>query len=167
MNIQFRQGTMEDLDAVTALVADAIVQMESQGIMQWDEIYPTREDFRADIEAGNLHSGYDKEELAVIYVLSQEFDEEYKNGKWEDETKSFYVLHRLCVHPKYQNQGIAGIAMGHIEKTLKAQGIEAVRLDAFTKNPYALKLYERYGYHRVGIAHWRKGDFYLMEKFIG
>ena len=93
MNIQFRQGTMEDLDNITALVADAIVQMESQGIMQWDEIYPTREDFRADIEAGNLYTGYDKGELAVIFVLSQEFDEEYKNGKWEDETKSFYVLH--------------------------------------------------------------------------
>ena len=58
------------------------------------------------------------------------------------------------------------MAMEHIEKTLKAQGIEAVRLDAFTKNPYALKLYERCGYHNVGMAHWRKGDFYLMEKYL-
>lgn len=166
VKIQFKQGTIENLDAVTALAGTAIVQMESQGIMQWDEIYPTREDFRMDIEAGNLYIGYDREELAVIYVLNQEFDEEYKKGNWEDKTKSFRVLHRLCVNPKYQHQGIAGLTMAHIEKSLKAQGIEAVRLDVFTQNPYALKLYDKCGYHRVGMAHWRKGDFYLMERYL-
>ncbi|MCM1387404.1 MAG: GNAT family N-acetyltransferase [Bacillus sp. (in: Bacteria)] len=166
MEIQFRQGTIDNLDVVTALANAAIAQMESQGIMQWDEFYPTREDFRADIEAGNLYIGYDKDEAAVIYVLSQEFDEDYRNGNWQDETKSFYVLHRLCVNPKYQHQGIAGLTMEHMEKKLKAQGIEAVRLDVFTQNPYALKLYDKCGYQNVGMAHWRKGDFYLMEKYL-
>ncbi|MCM1146083.1 MAG: GNAT family N-acetyltransferase [Clostridium sp.] len=166
MKIQFKRGTIDNLDAVTALADAAIVQMESQGIMQWDEFYPTREDFRADIEAGNLYIGYDEDEAAVIYVLSQEFDEEYRNGHWKDETKSFYVLHRLCVNPKYQHQGIAGLTMAHIEKSLKAQGVEAVRLDVFTQNPYALKLYNKCGYQNVGMAHWRKGDFYLMEKYL-
>lgn len=166
MKIRFQQGTMKDLDAITMLIAAAIAQMESQGIMQWDEIYPTREDFRSDIEKGNLYAGYDKEELAVVYVLNQEFDEEYKHGKWADETKSFSILHRLCVHPKYQNQGIAKMTMEHIEESLRTQGMEAVRLDAFTENPYALKLYEQCGYHNVGRVHWRKGDFYLMEKYL-
>lgn len=166
MKIRFQQGTIEDLDAITALVADAIAQMESRGIMQWDELYPTYEDFRADIEAGNLYTGYDKDKLAAIYVLNQEFDEEYKNGNWKDETKSFYIIHRLCVHPEYQNQGIAKMVMEHIEESLREQGIDAVRLDVFTKNPYALKLYERCGYQNVGKVHWRKGDFYLMEKYL-
>ena len=166
MKIRFQQGTIEDLDAITMMVTDAIAQMESRGIMQWDELYPTREDFRADIEAGNLFTVYNNDELAVIYVLNQEFEEEYKNGEWEDKTKSFYILHRLCVNPKYQNQGIARITMEHIEKTLKAKGIDAIRLDVFTKNPYALKLYDRCGYHKVGKVHWRKGDFFLMEKYL-
>lgn len=166
MKIQFQQGTIDNLDTVSTLADAAIAQMERQGIMQWDEFYPTREDFRADIEAGNLYIGYDEDEAAVIYVLSQEFDEEYRNGHWKDETKSFYVLHRLCVHPKYQHQGIAGLTMEHMERSLKAQGIEAVRLDVFTQNPYALKLYDKCGYQNVGMAHWRKGDFYLMEKYL-
>lgn len=166
MEIKFRQGTKEDLDAVCMLVADAITGMESRGIMQWDDLYPVREDFREDIDAGNLFVGYDKEKLAVIYVLNQEFDEEYKNGKWKDETKSFYILHRLCVNPAYQNQGIAGLTMSHIETFLKQKSIEAVRLDVFSENPYALRLYDKCGYHRVGKVHWRKGYFYLMEKYL-
>lgn len=173
---------MEDLDGICALAADAIAYMEGQGILQWDELYPSREVFQKDIEADNLFIGYDKcesdslhdkdcyavsaAEPAVIYVLNQEFDEEYKNGKWADGTKSFYVIHRLCVNPKYQNRGIAQMTMAHIEKTLQAKGIESVRLDVFTKNPFALKLYDRCGYHNVGKVHWRKGDFYLMEKDI-
>lgn len=40
------------------------------------------------------------------------------------------------------------------------------RLDAFTENPFALKLYDNLGYSRVGYADWRKGRFYLMEKYL-
>jgi predicted GNAT family acetyltransferase len=39
-------------------------------------------------------------------------------------------------------------------------------LDAFSLNPFALRLYEKIGYVRVGEANWRKGLFYLYEKKI-
>jgi ribosomal protein S18 acetylase RimI-like enzyme len=45
-------------------------------------------------------------------------------------------------------------------------GIDTIRLDVFTLNPYALKMYEKSGYIKVGFAHWRKGEFYLMEKKV-
>lgn len=51
-----------------------------------------------------------------------------------------------------------------IEEYLRNKGIECVRLDAFSKNPSALRMYEKIGYRRSGEIYWRKGLFYLYEK---
>lgn len=52
----------------------------------------------------------------------------------------------------------------HIEKELRKNNVGAIRLDVYSKNPFALSLYLRCGYTQTGIADWRKGRFYLMEK---
>jgi ribosomal protein S18 acetylase RimI-like enzyme len=54
--------------------------------------------------------------------------------------------------------------MKYAEDTLRSEGIEAVRLDAFSQNPAALRLYEKRGYEKVGEVTFRKGRFYLFEK---
>lgn len=166
MNIKYRLGTLEDLNEINNLIHQAIEEMENKGIKQWDEIYPVQEDIINDIEAEQLYVGLNHEKLVVIYVLNQECDEEYSKGKWKDEEKTFYVIHRLCVNPLFQNQGIAKITMEHIEKEANYKGAKAIRLDAFTENPYALKLYGNCGYSRVGTVEWRKGKFFLMEKYL-
>lgn len=51
-----------------------------------------------------------------------------------------------------------------IEDILQKEGIRSIRLDVFSQNPYALKMYEALGYQKVGGASWRKGLFYLLEK---
>ena len=53
-----------------------------------------------------------------------------------------------------------------IEKEVKATGGTSVRLDAFSQNPYALRLYEHAGYCITGSADWRMGQFVLMEKML-
>ncbi len=166
MDIAFRQGNMEDLPEIVNLVKAAIVQMERCNIMQWDEIYPTAEDFSSDISERQLFVGMTNENIAVVYTLNTESDDEYRNGKWRDAQKSYIVLHRLCVHPKYQNQGVARNTMQYIEQQVIGLGIDAIRLDAFSQNPYSLKLYQRCGYAEVGTAVWRKGTFYMMEKYL-
>jgi hypothetical protein len=51
-----------------------------------------------------------------------------------------------------------------IEELLRKEGIQSIRLDAFSLNPYALKMYGALGYQKVGETNWRKGLFYLLEK---
>lgn len=45
MNIVYRLGTKQDIDAICLLIQHAINEMESHGIYQWDDIYPVRKDF--------------------------------------------------------------------------------------------------------------------------
>ena len=41
---------------------------------------------------------------------------------------------------------------------------EAGEIDSYSKNPYAVKLYDTLGYAVVGHADWRKGRFDLRKK---
>lgn len=166
MQIEYRIACLEDLEDIYALVKNAIDTMIKQNILQWDEIYPNEEVLREDILKKQLHVGILEEQIAVIYVLNQECDDAYKNGNWRFADEPFYVLHRLCVNPVFQNRGVGRVTMLHIEEVLLSMGIKAIRLDAFTENPFSLKLYDSLGYSRVGYAEWRKGRFYLMEKYL-
>ncbi len=53
--MEFRLGKTQDLDSICLLIKDAIVEMEKNGIYQWDDLYPTREDFEEDIRNNNLY----------------------------------------------------------------------------------------------------------------
>ncbi len=166
MKLIYKKAKINDLNEIEALVKNAVIEMEHNGIMQWDEMYPVREDFEQDIKNGQLYAGCINDQIAVIFTLNQDCDEEYKNGDWKEPERPFYIIHRLCVHPEYQKNGIAMDAMQFIECTVVQDGAQAIRLDAYSLNPYALKLYHRSGYSKVGKAEWRKGTFYLMEKYL-
>ena len=59
-----------------------------------------------------------------------------------------------------------GTVLQHIEQQIKDMGYESVRLDSFTQNPFAQRLYRHSGYVSRGYADWRKRRFDLMEKRI-
>ena len=166
MTLQYRKATITDLEEIYTLVSLAIDEMIEHDILQWDEIYPTKEDFRNDINNDHLYVGLVDEQIAVVYALNQECDKEYENGCWKYPDQPYYVVHRLCVHPDFQHRGIAKQTLLHIEAQLSKKNIHAIRLDAFSNNPFSLKLYGSLNYSRVGYADWRKGRFYLMEKYF-
>ncbi|SFQ23322.1 Ribosomal protein S18 acetylase RimI [Butyrivibrio proteoclasticus] len=180
--MNYRLGRLEDVEEISKMVDSAKVLMSSQGIEQWDEIYPAKEDFEDDIEKktlyvvmdddSNTESGFTESDgdvtetnLAAIYVISTECDDAYENGSWEYDNAC--IIHRLCVSPDYQNKGIGKKLLNKIEDQLADMGFDSVRLDVFSENPFALRLYENNGYEKRGHADWRKGRFYLMEKKIG
>ena len=164
--MDYRLGTEEDIDEICELINQAIVLMENQGIHQWDELYPERIDFEQDVESKTLYVVHDEGKLVATYAISQECDEEYQMCSWENPDETAYILHRFCVSPECQNKGIGRTVLGIIEKQIKEMGYSSVRLDVFSENPYALRLYKGNGYIKRGHADWRKGRFFLMEKKI-
>lgn len=166
MTIHYRKAVLEDLEEIYGLVSHAVDVMISQNILQWDEIYPAKEDFRHDINKNELYAGLTGGQIAVVFTLNQECDEQYENGSWEHPDIPYYTVHRLCVNPDFQNHGIAKRTLLYIEEELLKKDIHAIRLDAFCNNPYSIRLYDSLHYSRVGHADWRKGRFYLMEKYF-
>ena len=160
--MHFRLATIEDLPEICSMIEQAKQLMSEQGIEQWDDIYPVYEDFEEDIKKKTLYLAQKRDLLAAIYVISEECDDEYLKCEWK--SKKPCIIHRFCVSPSFQNKGIGKTVLQHIEEQLFDAGYDSVRLDVFTQNPYALRLYEKNGYVDRGYADWRKGRFLLMEK---
>ena len=164
--MNYSKATPNQTNKVFSVYSAAIINMEQQGIHQWDEIYPDLQIITEDISKKQMYIGTIEDKIAVCFVLSEEYDEEYKNGNWKWPDSKFCVIHRLCVNPEFQKQGIATKTMEYIEKLCKSQGYDSIRFDCFTENPYSRRLYDKAGYSVVGYADWRKGRFELREKKI-
>ncbi|WP_294354093.1 GNAT family N-acetyltransferase [uncultured Clostridium sp.] len=164
LDLKFQLAKKSDLDKIFEMYTDAIKEMEKNNIHQWDELYPDKEILEEDIEKQEMYLAFDDDKVVAAYVLNEVCDEEYLDGEWKFPDASFSVIHRLCVNPKYQRCGVGSKTVKYIEDKVKLKGIESIRLDTFTLNPYSLRMYDKLGYKKVGMVHWRKGDFYLMEK---
>ena len=162
--MKYSKADISQIEAIFSVYQNAIITMENNNIHQWDEIYPDKAILVEDIARNQFYVGTEGSDIAVCFVLSEECDEEYKNGEWKYPDARFNVIHRLCVNPDFQNQGIAAKTLEYIENLCKSQGYESIRLDCFTQNPYSKRLYEKAGYSVVGYADWRKGRFELREK---
>ena len=160
--MDYRLATIDDFEEIIVMYLSAIDAMNAEGIMQWDDIYPTADDIRKDIDTQEMYVGLKDSRICVAYTINKESDGQYQNAAWEGGI-NYIVVHRLCVAPEFQHQHIARETMLHIHNECKGYGIKAVRLDAFTENPYALALYENLGYKKRGEAVWRKGRFCLYE----
>ena len=162
--MNYSKANIYDLEEIYSLYQNAIIAMEKDNIHQWDEIYPDKDILKEDITKNQMYIGKTDNKIAVCFVLSEECDEEYKNGCWKYTDSRFNVIHRLCVNPLFQNQGIAAKTLEYIENLSKSEGYDSIRLDCFTQNPYSRKLYDKAGYSITGYADWRKGRFELREK---
>lgn len=166
LKLKFRLAEKEDINEIFSIFQNAVDNMNNNNIFQWDKIYPNKNIIETDIEKKQMYIGLLHNKIVSAYVLNCEYDKEYNNGKWQYPDSKYIVVHRLCVNPDYQNNGIGTLTMLHIENEMQKLKTETIRLDVFTLNPYAIKMYEKLGYNKVGVADWRKGKFFLMEKAV-
>ncbi|MEA4815072.1 MAG: GNAT family N-acetyltransferase [Oscillospiraceae bacterium] len=159
-----RKAVPADLTEIVSLFKKAIHSMDDKGIYQWDDIYPDEKILKSDIAGDTLYLYIIDEQPISVFVLNQICDPEYSDGNWKYPLSSYAVVHRLCVDPDFQHMGIGTRTMLQVEKLAKSMGIESIRLDAFSLNPFALRLYEKLGYAQTGVVTFRKGIFYLFEK---
>ena len=162
-NVTLRLATPADMQTVYAIFRDAIADMNANGIPQWDEMYPTPGLLEDDLARGELYVADTQDGVLAAVVLNSECDPAYRTAAWQG-GEPYVVVHRLCVSPHAQGKGVGRGLMGAVEGWARAHGYADIRLDAFSLNPHALRMYAGLGYVRRGEAHWRKGLFYLLEK---
>lgn len=160
------EAQISDSDEIFSLYQLAILDMNQKGIDQWDEIYPNKETLEKDILHDEMLISKINGEIVAVIVVNQNQDMEYIDGNWKNSGPKTAVIHRMCVKPNFQGRGIATKTMNYVENNLKSNEYNDIRLDAFSKNPYAIKLYKKLGYDEVGETYFRKGKFILFEKVL-
>ena len=165
-NININKVASTEIDSVMVLVKGAIGKMEREGIHQWDEIYPTKQRFLADIAVNSLFTARAENIIAGVIVLNEIQSPEYASITWADSNGKPLIVHRLCVSPVFQGRGLAKKLMFFAEKYARAKNNSSIRLDAFVHNNISVGLYNSLGYRRRGSVKFRKGDFYCFEKIL-
>ncbi len=166
MSFLFRIAAQCDFLEIWQIFQDAVEYHKTQGIAQWDEVYPDRNTIENDIQNQQMYLLTENGAILAAVVLNGEQDAEYQTGKWQYTDGKIAVIHRLCVKPAEQHRGLGRKMMLLAEQELLRQGYTSVRLDAFTHNPFSCRLYESIGYRRTGEVLFRKGRFNLYEKVL-
>jgi ribosomal protein S18 acetylase RimI-like enzyme len=139
--------------------------MQSEGIFQWQNDYPTIETVKQDIEDKNLYGYYEDQKCLGAVSINTHQDEEYKEIEWKGPDENVIVIHRLAVNPEYQSKGIARLLMDFAEDYAKKENYSAIRLDSYSQNKRALKFYENRGYQKRGECFFSGRDkpFHCLE----
>ena len=165
----FRKAESSDLEEICCLYKAAISHMYECGMYFWSfDVYPTEEDLTNDVKNKNMFCAIDSasKKIAACIVLSTVCDEQYNNADWKYVPANPIIVHRLCVHPEFQNKGLGKTVMNYADTWAKQNGYNVIRLDAFSGNAPSLTMYNTLGFRKAGEANWVKGLFYLFEKRV-
>jgi Sortase and related acyltransferases len=162
-----RHAAEADLPAIMEIIAAVVLQMREEGSDQWDEGYPARANFRADIEHGCLYVDAEGEELRAVACFNRDEPAEYAPIQWSREEAAI-VIHRLAVHPTHRNRGIAKELFRFAEELARRDGTSYIRSDTYSLNTRMNALFAKMGYRRTGVIRFlgRRSDFYCYDKVL-
>jgi ribosomal protein S18 acetylase RimI-like enzyme len=156
----------DDLDAIIRIVTDCVSDMERHGIFQWSQNYPNRAVIQADIDNGTGFIYRTGEKAAAYFAVDCNQPPQYGQINWSTDGSKVMVVHRLCVLPQLQGRGIACRIMAFVDELAAQNGCTSIRLDAYSENPAALRLYDGRGFKRAGQVYFptAQAPFWCYEK---
>ncbi|ATD55695.1 GNAT family N-acetyltransferase [Clostridium chauvoei] len=159
--INFRLAKENDLDKLCNIL-DGIIENKPEGL-NWSKDYPNREVLKTDIEKGELFV-LEKGDILGVVVLNSSEDINYKNISWNS-NKTPLVIHRLFIANDYMGKGYGKLLIEKIIDKGRNDGFESIRLDTFSKNINAQKLYTKSGFTYKGTINLdgKNGDFFCYE----
>ncbi|MHC0035380.1 GNAT family N-acetyltransferase [Pseudoneobacillus sp. C159] len=141
-------ATLAMLDRINDLYLNCREHLLAHNILQWDENYPNKDYFEHCIENQDLFVLKDDATVLGHVVLNEWQSEEWENILWQGINP--IVIHSLIISPKWQGKGTGTRFVGLCEEYAREKGYKSIRLDAFSGNPTAIRLYEKLGYQKRG-----------------
>jgi ribosomal protein S18 acetylase RimI-like enzyme len=153
--------------SIIEVIRACVHSMRQAGIFQWDEMYPNKDLVEEDMREGALYVAQEKGITLGAVCLNEKQDAAYHEVKWYG-TGPVLVVHRLCVDPVCQGQGVARRLMDFAEEYARQHTYASIRLDAYSGNSRAVKLYETRGYRKAGQVSFprRALPFHCFEKIL-
>jgi ribosomal protein S18 acetylase RimI-like enzyme len=145
-----RQAKISEIPDILTITQACSQKMQENGILQWNEHYPSKEAFIQDIKRNELFVIEKNSTVQGTIVISTLMDEEYIPIKWLTPNGNSTYIHRLSVHPELQGQGLAQKMMDFAEAFSRENGFVSVRLDTFSQNKRNQRFYEQRGYQKLG-----------------
>ncbi|HLV38401.1 GNAT family N-acetyltransferase [Xanthomarina sp.] len=161
-----RKATYKDIDSILEITRACAVFLNKNGVIQWNESYPSKDVFKNDVLREELYVLEHETEIVGCIVISTYMDDEYTPINWLTPNRNNIYIHRLAVHPNRQGKGMARELMDFAETWAKKSNFTSIRLDTLSQNLRNQKFYELRNYKRVGEIHFPNQSefpFYCYE----
>ena len=162
-----RKANSSDLNTLLEITSSCAKLMESRGIFQWNDSYPSLSAFENDVTNNWLYVNIKEEEIIGCICISNFMDEEYQSVKCiTDNNNNNIYIHRLAISPTHQKMGYAQEMMSFAEGFARKNNYDSIRLDTFSKNVRNQHFYQKRDYKKVGsifFPNQSKDPFYCYE----
>lgn len=165
---KIEKGQLSDLKSLFQIYLNAKDELNSNGIYQWTDKYPTMSIIENDLKKGVLYTLKNGHEIIGAIIINEEQDAEYESVDWKFDNSKVLVIHRLVVDPKHQRKGHAQRLMDFAEDFASHNNYSAIRLDAYSQNNRVIEFYKKRNYFIRGDVFfpYREYSFHCMEKEI-
>ncbi len=148
----------EQLDAIVALTERAQAAMAALRLDQWQNGYPNRAVWEADIAAGGAYAALDEGRVAGMMRYCTGPDPSYAtiDGAWLTDGP-YAAIHRLAVDPDLRGRGLAGTLLAFACEKAAAEGLASVRIDTHADNVPMQRALAKAGFARCGTVTLAEG----------
>lgn len=148
----FRKATVEDIDAVTQIMAAASRRLGAAGVDQWQRGYPNRGSVERDVEDGVGVVLCEGDTIlaygAVIFTGEPAYDD-ITGGEWLTTEGDYACIHRLCVNEIFVGMGFSKQFMMAVE-AMASERVGSIRIDTHPDNKIMQGLIRKMGYTYCG-----------------
>ena len=150
----YRKAIVKDLDDVMQAADDAREYLKAQGLSQWQDGYPFRDDFIKDINEGYLYVVLDDNDpnlVAGVCAITYK-EEDYNHlveGKWLSDLP-YIVMHRVAVKKEYRGKGYGKKLFKLFFERAEIEGYTSLRIDTLAENIVMRNLIESFGFIYCG-----------------
>ena len=154
-NFLIRKAKVSDLKNVMEIVKLCTQNLILKNIFQWNDNYPSLDNFKEDLDNENLYLLIIQKKLVIgCFSINYKMDNFYKNINWISPNKKNIYVHRLAIHPSFQDQGYGKNIMKFIEKKAISENCDSIRLDTFSINKKNNLFYEKIGFNKIGKVYF-------------
>lgn len=165
--MEFVKARLRDFESIMLLLNRAKDKLIAEHIYQWDERYPKPEMIMSDIRNGYTYLVLIENKMIGFYTSNSICEDDvHEDINWLYSGDKWIILHRLCIDPHHQDNGLGQSIVLKYEEVAQKHGFFSSRIDVFATNEKAIHIYEKLGYVRVGNAMCERGPFFIYEKML-
>ena len=144
------KATQTDFTPICALYQSVCAVMNAAGNDQWVwGEYPNEDFLQKSLDAGTLYIAKEDGALLCAVTVDTHFDPEYETVNWLFGTKPG-AFHRLAIAPEHQGKGLGRKIIADVCEILLGMGCNTLRIDTYSNNESAQKLYAAIGMRKAG-----------------
>jgi len=156
-----RRAEQSDIKAIMEIIADAKRFLTLCGVDQWQDGYPTENDYIKDIAAGDCwvaDCGGRTVGVASVCMEPEPCYRDLTDGQWLTEGENYAVIHRSAIRADMRGTALATELFEFIEALSIGKGRISVRVDTHHNNKSMRGLLSKLGYSVCGNVIYDVGE---------